>query len=1019
MEATPLHIAAIHRFLDALGHRERSILTARALLWLCCLLVGALVVGSLGFSSGFSRQTVALILGIGGVPSFGLWLTLVLRPQWRRAGTLRWQARQVEARLPGLRSRMITVVDRSVQAASGQAPFSMDLWARAANHAQAAVSLIGVSDVHPWRRARRAGAGLGGLALLGLLLGSVLPVGPLDALDILLGKSAALVRLEAASSASAEDRALVGDITLRYIFPDYMGMDPVEVPNSDGTIHAPPGTRVQITARTAEVFDAAAIQVDQQDPLDAGLTAGRDLTATVTVEMEGAWRFLLFSGDKVLASPDYKIVVEADQPPVVVTSETGEISRAVDEPLNLRWQVTDDYGVATVTMEIVKDGEMVVTELRSPIDPVLEISGRVRQTPRRMGLRPGDKVSLRVVAMDTDKASGGNRGESEEIVIEVLGPKGVGRRLTAYHRKLRGALLIALADFLEEPVPPADQPRGMLRWARKTRNRLDRVRQVYKDQWGEEQSEGMDGIVVRDVMEKSGRLYRFTVVTFDTGTSSGVSGRKAVEKDYRTFSGLHTETVSSLERAVWMIDEMLQQVAYREVARQAQEVAQEAQELSEMAEDNPDAQQLLARLDQLERLMSRLKDAAARLSEGQFKEFVNSRLSEAQGQMDAIRKAISEGRIEDAQRMIKDLAEQLNQFAEGMKEQMSRSGQKDDELAKRFKQLMKDLESMQGEQTKLADELAVARGTFGGDFDQAMVLWERLDKLAASAVARSDAMLSRVGDGRGYSPRTIQRAEVSGQEVRGTRDAVRARDVRGALERVLSAQRYAMMVEQAFRREKNGLRMDGDEPPRDLKEASEEARRMSVVLQEMRSLLDKMMDQPGESSPELESEARKLSSRQTELRQRQRQLSQEVQTVERAIPTGDGTAQESMQRAGQAMDQAFGALDRGEAMQGEGHQRDAARKIQETRDALQRAQQQQQQMQQEMRRMEGEGEGSGARDGGQDHPNADLEQPEIPTPEAFKTPEAYRRALLEGMAEGVPEEFEALKKRFYEELVRQ
>ena len=44
---------------------------------------------------------------------------------------------------------------------------------------------------------------------------------------------------------------------------------------------------------------------------------------------------------------------------------------------------------------------------------------------------------------------------------------------------------------------------------------------------------------------------------------------------------------------------------------------------------------------------------------------------------------------------------------------------------------------------------------------------------------------------------------------------------------------------------------------------------------------------------------------------------------------------------------------------------------------------------------------------------------EIPGREEFRTPEAYRRALLEGMEGDVPEEYRALKKRYYEELVHQ
>ena len=43
----------------------------------------------------------------------------------------------------------------------------------------------------------------------------------------------------------------------------------------------------------------------------------------------------------------------------------------------------------------------------------------------------------------------------------------------------------------------------------------------------------------------------------------------------------------------------------------------------------------------------------------------------------------------------------------------------------------------------------------------------------------------------------------------------------------------------------------------------------------------------------------------------------------------------------------------------------------------------------------------------------------LPKPDAFQTPEAYRKALLEGMQGAVPEEYKSLNRRYYEELVRQ
>jgi hypothetical protein len=44
---------------------------------------------------------------------------------------------------------------------------------------------------------------------------------------------------------------------------------------------------------------------------------------------------------------------------------------------------------------------------------------------------------------------------------------------------------------------------------------------------------------------------------------------------------------------------------------------------------------------------------------------------------------------------------------------------------------------------------------------------------------------------------------------------------------------------------------------------------------------------------------------------------------------------------------------------------------------------------------------------------------DIPGREEFRTPEEYRRALLDGMEGEVPEEYRAMKRRYYEELVLQ
>jgi hypothetical protein len=109
-------------------------------------------------------------------------------------------------------------------------------------------------------------------------------------------------------------------------------------------------------------------------------------------------------------------------------------------------------------------------------------------------------------------------------------------------------------------------------------------------------------------------------------------------------------------------------------------------------------------------------------------------------------------------------------------------------------------------------------------------------------------------------------------------------------------------------------------------------------------------------------------------------------------------------------------------MQAEGSQGVAAQRIQDAIEALEQAQEQAQEMARE-------GRGQGERQDGPPGAAANLDPSDgdvpskkdldIPGREEFRTPEEYRRALLEGMEGEVPEEYRAMKRRYYEELVLQ
>ena len=128
--------------------------------------------------------------------------------------------------------------------------------------------------------------------------------------------------------------------------------------------------------------------------------------------------------------------------------------------------------------------------------------------------------------------------------------------------------------------------------------------------------------------------------------------------------------------------------------------------------------------------------------------------------------------------------------------------------------------------------------------------------------------------------------------------------------------------------------------------------------------------------------------------------------------------EEGMEGALREMGRSNEALEIGRTVEAEGAQEAAADRLQQALEALQQAAAAMEQMQDAMREGGGSrrpGEGGG-RSGDRDAATSSVE---IPPPEEFETPEAYRRALLEGMKSEVPPEFEALKRRYYEDLVRQ
>ncbi len=943
----------------------------------------------------------------GAAPAWigGLVLAGVVAGAWplrrlRAARDARLQALRVEALRPELKGALLTVLDREVRPRG-----SPSLLARLAARAADAVDTVAPAAVHPVSTVRRVFALAVAGALVLALAALVLPRGPLEAIAAL--RAPIVEATPTAAPVPDGPRALVGDITLRYLFPTYTGREPFEVPNSNGEVHAPPGTRVEVRARTAEAHEAAVLVVYEGAPTPVE-RSGRDLRAAFTVEGAGAWRFVF--GE--LPSPDYRIVPDPDLPPdVSVQSRQRVLSLALDEQLGLLWTARDDFGLARIVVEVDEGGKKREVAVRAPVDVPRELGGNLALTPKELGLRPGSSAKLRVAAWDNDAVSGSKAGYSSVIEVEVLGPRGRADRQAKYRRLLRDALVLVLSDYLLDPAPPVMVGTDATTWATSAATRYDKFDRLVQEAWGGAESDTFDTTLLRALRDDRRGLLSF---------SSGLGGALRIgERDLAMFVTLQDKHVKTLENAILMLDQVIRAAALATLEELVVQAAKEAGELKEDFEtlDKPAA---LARLDQLARLYQQLMAEAAKLDEGQLREFVNDRGEQVNGLMDEIRKAIREGRMDDAKELMDRLAATMQDMADQVTNMQKQRQQAGDELAKAMEKVKSELGKLEQDQKALRERTEAAREEHGDDMKEAVDAWKEIERLSGTVVEQ----LGRLdGELEPFRASAWSGGSVLGEvqaDAAGLHDSTRARDLDTALLR--ADQLYGQLRMLAGRVTTAQRRQKGDADALAAAGRAVEAQQKNV--QRVRELLEKMADRQAQTSPALQRELQQMAEQQQQLAERADQTAERAGKVAENLPMDAPGLAEGARRGAEQAKRAAEAMRNGEPMPAEGGQRAAEDGFREAQEALDEASRNLRQMQQAS-----QGQGKGEREEGQDDGEGGdksgdgtellSEDMALPAPEAFRTPEEYRRALLQGMEGEVPEEYKTLNRRYYEELVRQ
>ena len=1005
---------SIQQYLTDLKRRGRRFSLLQLFTGALRVFLQALLLLSLGLSFHLDYTLSLVLVGL-----FTLGMMVYRAAQfsnrWKQFHSLQQMAVRVEARLPSLRGRTFLALEKS------EDEEEHFLVQRAFRAVWSTISEFPLQHFVSSAGFKRAIQQLFYVLILMVIAQITLPIGPLQSLYSLKGKDGFQQQLAAKAEIDSDAEVVIGDISITYIFPEYTKMTPVEIPNSDGYIQAPAGTTIQIRAKTLRTYQSASIQFNDDEVEPVELNFGRDIETSFVLSAEGQYRFLLFDGEKQRPSNWFKMAFHDDDPPIVV-AELERPKVPANRPVRIKWNASDDFGLERVAVEIEKGEETYQIVLKKPRQNSLELSSTLKRVAKQLKLKGGDEVIVRIVAYDNqapveqsvaleEGMPYGKRGESAEMKLTIMTPDMSAEEMRALNRKLRDALIPVLAEYLVEPSLPSLSATGMVNWGGKAKRRYKPLRAIVDAEWGEQWPTYLSAQLVSEVLRDSGTMLRYVSTTYG---ESRVGEPKA--KDNDNFRAMHSAHVAQLERVIFIIDRMLRQVAFQEVSDRSQRLSSIVDRLINKDIEKMSASEIFALLDPVDQTMRKLQAASQELSESTLREFIQNRSEEIKNLKEEMRKSVEEGDMEQARSLMEQVSSSVEQFSEGLKEQLERMKQEEEKLQEEMESLIEKLEEIEQKQQDLTKELELARQQEPEEIQEMVLAWEKMLRLAESAEENSIEILNFAGDGTGFRASSLQRYDRLKMEQTSLRQAIQAKYLRASLDAAQLALRRVATTQYVNEAEENRARYGSDKRPKSLPNISQKTNKISQLDTKIAELLLQMEENPVSETVEMQELAQQLSPEEKQLMEEMLQAEEKVQEMEQQLPTADGSAYRFAQEATKSMQTAEDNLAKGQAMQGEGYQEQAALRVRDTIDALQQAMQQMQQMQQQMQQMSGQGEGSG---GSGEESGADMIAADIPLEDDKMSPEEYRRALLEGMKGDVPQEFEALKKRYYEELVAQ
>ncbi|HEV8325273.1 MAG TPA: DUF4175 family protein [Myxococcota bacterium] len=394
----------------------------------------------------------AVLLVLAGAAALALAGATVGQTLWRTRRDVEL-AHEVERRVRGLKDALRTALEleRAMPALAARPVHSADL-ARA--HARSTAERLEDVDVAahwpmaPAPRARRGAV----LALLAAAAFGLVAWRPIAAgVGVLFGVGAGLPVMASASV------PLIGDLTLREVYPSYTGLAPRDIVASTGDLSALRGTVVELRATAVRPAAAAAL-VFADGPVVPLAVDGRTVTGSFTLDRTVDYRFALGAAPDALEAESIlrrAVVTDDLYPEVEITRPAETLTLSERDVLEIDARASDDFGVTRV--EVVFEppgGEPLVRLVEALSEPSPTWDGSAKVPLAELGFAPGDEVRYRVEVTDDDLISGPKRGASAPLTLKIFSARRAHDEVLDATEQAVGQLVRILGDRLERLFPP-------------------------------------------------------------------------------------------------------------------------------------------------------------------------------------------------------------------------------------------------------------------------------------------------------------------------------------------------------------------------------------------------------------------------------------------------------------------------------------------------------------------------------------------------------------------------------------